>query len=398
MTSDFSLLKNLQQQLTDLDKKQLRRQRRVTETPCAPAMQVDGRQLLAFCSNDYLGLASHPEIITALKEGADLYGAGSGASHLISGHSLAHHQLEEQLATLFTDNFDKAGCLYFSTGYMANLAVLSALAGKEAEIFSEELNHASLIDGARLSRAKISVYPHRDLTQLESLLQQSQANVKCVVTDSVFSMEGEIAPLPELLALCERYGAWLVVDDAHGFGVLGEHGHGVLEHFNLHSPHIVYIGTLGKAAGVSGAFVAAHHSVIEWLIQRARTYIYTTATPPAIAHALLKSLAIITGEEGSRLRSHLQSLITAWRSAQKLQRWKSLASPTAIQPVVIGSNEKVMAVGAALLERGLWVGAIRPPTVPLNTARLRITLSAAQSHEQLTTLIKAIHDCEASMS
>jgi 8-amino-7-oxononanoate synthase len=398
MTSDFSLLKNLQQQLTDLDKKQLRRQRRVTETPCAPAMQVDGRQLLAFCSNDYLGLASHPEIIAALKEGADLYGAGSGASHLISGHSIAHHQLEEQLATLFVDNFDQAGCLYFSTGYMANLAVLSALAGKEAEIFSEELNHASLIDGARLSRSKISVYPHRDLTQLESLLQQSQANIKCVVTDSVFSMEGEIAPLPELLTLCERYGAWLVVDDAHGFGVLGEHGHGVLEHFNLHSPHIVYIGTLGKAAGVSGAFVAAHHSVIEWLIQRARTYIYTTATPPAIAHALLKSLAIITGEEGKKLRSHLQSLIAAWRSAQKLQQWKSLASPTAIQPVVIGSNEKVMAVGAALLQQGLWVGAIRPPTVPLNTARLRITLSAAHTLEQLTTLITAIHDCEASMA
>jgi 8-amino-7-oxononanoate synthase len=398
MTSDFSLLKNLQQQLTDLDKKQLRRQRRVTETPCAPAMQVDGRQLLAFCSNDYLGLASHPEIIAALKEGADLYGAGSGASHLISGHSIAHHQLEEQLATLFVDNFDQAGCLYFSTGYMANLAVLSALAGKEAEIFSEELNHASLIDGARLSRSKISVYPHRDLTQLESLLQQSQANIKCVVTDSVFSMEGEIAPLPELLTLCERYGAWLVVDDAHGFGVLGEHGHGVLEHFNLHSPHIVYIGTLGKAAGVSGAFVAAHQSVIEWLIQRARTYIYTTATPPAIAHALLKSLAIITGEEGKKLRSHLQSLIAAWRSAQKLQQWKSLASPTAIQPVVIGSNEKVMAVGAALLQQGLWVGAIRPPTVPLNTARLRITLSAAHTLEQLTTLITAIHDCEASMA
>lgn len=398
MTSDFSLLKNLQQQLTYLDKKQLRRQRRVTETPCAPEVQVDGRKLLAFCSNDYLGLASHPEIITALKEGADLYGAGSGASHLISGHSLAHHHLEEQLAALFKENFDHAGCLYFSTGYMANLAVLSALAGKEAEIFSEELNHASLIDGARLSRAKISVYPHRDLTQLESLLQQSQANIKCVVTDSVFSMEGEIAPLPELLALCERYGAWLVVDDAHGFGVLGEHGHGVLQHFNLHSPHIVYIGTLGKAAGVSGAFVAAHHSVIEWLVQRARTYIYTTATPPAIAHALLKSLAIITGEEGKKRRNHLLGLIAAWRSAQQLQHWQSLASPTAIQPVIIGSNEKVMAVGAALLERGLWVGAIRPPTVPLNTARLRITLSAAQSHEQLATLIAAIHQCEANMA
>jgi 8-amino-7-oxononanoate synthase len=327
---EFSLLGQLEDQLASLSDQQLRRQLREVQTPTAPSMVVDGESLTEFCSNDYLGLASHPEIIGALKEGADLYGAGSGASHLISGHSLAHHQLEEQLATLFTDNFDQAGCLYFSTGYMANLAVLSALAGKEAEIFSEELNHASLIDGARLSRSKISIYPHRDLTQLESLLQQSQANIKCVVTDSVFSMEGEIVPLPELLTLCERYGAWLVVDDAHGFGVLGEHGHGVLEHFNLHSPHIVYIGTLGKAAGVSGAFVAAHHSVIEWLIQRARTYIYTTATPPAIAHALLKSLAIITGEEGKKRRSQLQSLIAAWRSAQQLKHWKSLASPTAI--------------------------------------------------------------------
>jgi 8-amino-7-oxononanoate synthase len=398
MTSDFSLLKNLQKQLTDLETKQLRRQRRVTTTACAPTVQVDGRQLLAFCSNDYLGLASHPEIIVALKEGADLYGAGSGASHLISGHSLAHHNLEERLTTLFKDNFDQAGCLYFSTGYMANLAVLSALAGKEAEIFSEELNHASLIDGARLSRAKISVYPHRDLTQLETLLKDSQANIKCVVTDSVFSMEGEIAPLPELLALCERYGAWLVVDDAHGFGVLGERGHGVLEHFNLHSPHIVYIGTLGKAAGVSGAFVAAHHSVIEFLIQRARTYIYTTATPPAIAHALIKSIAIITSEEGKQRRSHLQSLIVAWRNSLQLQHWQSLASPTAIQPVIIGSNEQVMKVGAVLLEQGLWVGAIRPPTVPLNTARLRATLSAAHSHEQLNGLIAAIHECEASMA
>lgn len=397
MTSDFRLLQNLQQQLTELETRKLLRLRRVTETPCAPEILVDGRNLLAFCSNDYLGLAAHPEVTAALQEGASLYGAGSGASHLISGHSIAHHTLEERLASLFEDHIDVARTLYFSTGYMANLAVLTALTGKDAEIFSEELNHASLIDGARLSRAKISVYPHRDLTQLEDLLQQSQTNIKCVVTDSVFSMEGEIAPLPELLALCERYDAWLIVDDAHGFGVLGEHGHGVLEHYDLRSPNLVYIGTLGKAAGVSGAFVAAHHSVIEWLIQRARSYIYTTATPPAIAHALIKSIDIITGQEGMRLRIHLQSLIASWHSALKLQQWQCLDSPTAIQPIVIGTNEQVMKAGAALMQQGLWVGTIRPPTVPVHTARLRVTLSAAHSHEQVLALATAINVLEAAM-
>ena len=394
----MKLLHNLQQQLTALEDKQLRRVRRTTDTPCAPQLQVDGSPVLAFCSNDYLGLAAHPRVLAALHEGVDLYGAGSGASHMISGHSRAHALLEERLAALSAPYIESAQALYFCTGYMANLAVLSALATKDAVIFSEALNHASLIDGARLSRTNVQVYPHCDLAALEAMLIASQADTKLVVTDSVFSMDGTIAPLPALLALCERHGAWLVVDDAHGFGVLGEQGHGVLEHFALQSPHLVYVGTLGKAAGVGGAFVAAHATVIEWLIQRARPYIYTTAAPPALAHALLTSLDIITGSEGIQMRAHLQKLIAEWRAALHLQRWQLLDSATPIQPVVIGANQPALDAGAALRAQGLWVAAIRPPTVPANTARLRVTLSAAHTSAQVAQLAQAINQLESNLN
>ena len=394
----MNLLQKLEQQLAVLEINQLRRVRRVTETPCAPQLHVDGQAMLAFCSNDYLGLAAHPRVVEALHEGVSLYGAGSGASHMISGHSRAHAQLEERLAAMEAPYIDSARALYFCTGYMANLAVLSALAANDAAIFSEELNHASLIDGARLSRASVQVYPHRDLLALEAMLVASQAETKLVVTDSVFSMDGAIAPLPELLALCERHGAWLVVDDAHGFGVLGKQGHGVLEHFSLHSPNIVYVGTLGKAAGVGGAFVAAHATVIEWLIQRARPYIYTTAAPPALAHALLTSLDIITGSEGVQMRAHLQLLIAEWRAALRLQRWQLLNSETPIQPIVIGANQPTLDAAAALRARSLWVAAIRPPTVPANSARLRVTLSAAHTSEQVAQLAQAINQLESDIA
>ena len=390
----MKLLQKLEQQLAVLESKQLRRVRRSTATPCAPQLQVDGKAMLAFCSNDYLGLAAHPRIVEALQEGASLYGAGSGASHMISGHSRAHAQLEERLADMEAPYIESAHALYFCTGYMANLAVLSALGTSDAAIFSEELNHASLIDGARLSRAKVQVYPHRDLVALEAMLAASQAETKLVVTDSVFSMDGAIAPLPALLALCERHGAWLVVDDAHGFGVLGKQGHGVLEHFALHSPNLVYVGTLGKAAGVGGAFVAAHATVIEWLIQRARPYIYTTAAPPALAHALLTSLDIITGSEGTQLREHLQSLIVQWRAALHLQRWQLLNSATPIQPIVIGANQATLDAAAALRKQALWVAAIRPPTVPADSARLRVTLSAAHTSAQVAQLAQTINQLE----
>lgn len=388
------LIAGLEQQLAQLDAQSLRRRRRVTESPCAPRVQVDGRSMLAFCSNDYLGLAAHPRIVNALQEGASLYGAGSGASHLISGHSRAHAELEERLAEFVAPQIADARALYFCTGYMANIAILSALSGSGADLFSESLNHASLIDGARLSRANVQVYPHGDLDQLASLLAASSASNKMVVTDSVFSMDGDLAALPQLLALCEQYDAWLVVDDAHGFGVLGAHGRGVLEHYALRSLNLVYMGTLGKAAGVAGAFVAAHKSVIEWLVQRARPYIYTTAAPPAIAHALLTSLDIIEGSEGSERRAHLQTLIAQWRGALQPKRWQALASDTAIQPVIIGANDEAMKIAAALYEQGLWVPAIRPPTVPVNTARLRVTLSAAHTAAEVTQLVEALQQLE----
>ncbi len=391
---DSLLLQQLRQQLDALDHQQLRRIRRTTESPCAPQLQVDGKPMLAFCSNDYLGLASHPHVVEALREGASLYGAGSGASHLISGHSRAHALLEARLAGLFTDHIDAVRTLYFSTGYMANLAILTALADKDADIFSEALNHASLIDGVRLTRSRFSIYRHQDLQQLDAMLAASKASKKLVVTDSVFSMDGEIAPLPALLALCERHQAWLVVDDAHGFGVLGLQGHGVLEHYGLRSPNLIYMGTLGKAAGVSGAFVAAHENVIEWLVQRARTYIYTTAASPALAHALLTSIDIITGSEGQALRKKLRELIAQWRAAIHTHRWQLLESSTPIQPIVMGDNQAVLDVAANLREQGMWVAAIRPPTVPVNTARLRVTLSAAHSIEQVVRLAAAINQLD----
>jgi 8-amino-7-oxononanoate synthase len=388
----MNLIARLDAQLRELDERSLTRRRRVVDTPCAPRLRVEGRPLLAFCSNDYLGLAAHPALVAALSEGAQLYGVGSGASHLISGHSSAHEVLEERLAEFESPHLENARALTFATGYMANLAILTALgADAGAEIFSEQLNHASLIDGARLARASVNLYPHADLAALEALLVASTATTKLVVTDSVFSMDGDIAPLPQLLALCERNNAWLVVDDAHGFGTLGANGRGALEHFGLRSPNLVYMGTLGKAAGVGGAFVAAHASLIELIIQRARPYIYTTAAPPALAHALLASLDIIGGAEGAARRAHLNALIEQFRQGLRLERWVNPASATAIQPIIIGANDEALRVGAGLYGQGLWVPAIRPPTVAAGTARLRVTLSAAHTHEDVAQLVAALN-------
>ncbi|MFC3106443.1 8-amino-7-oxononanoate synthase [Undibacterium arcticum] len=390
----MQLIATLESELQQLEQRGLRRRRRIAETPCAPRVELDDRAMLAFCSNDYLGLAAHPRVVEALREGATRYGVGSGASHLISGHSRAHALLEERLAEFMSPHLESARALYFCTGYMANLAVITALAGRDAAIFSESLNHASLIDGVRLSRAAVQVYPHGDTAALAAMLAASSAVTKVVVTDSVFSMDGDLAPLPALLALCERHGAWLVVDDAHGFGMLGANGRGALEHFNLRSPYLVYMGTLGKAAGVGGAFVAAHETVIEWLIQRARPYIYTTAAAPALAHALLTSIELIAGDEGRARRAHLQALIAQLDQSLQLQRWQRIASPTAIQPIVIGSNDETLRAAAALYAQGLWVPAIRPPTVPLNTARLRVTLSAAHTCDEVAQLATALNALE----
>ena len=397
----MTLIEQIQAQLEVLDAKSLRRRRRTADSACAPRVTVDGKPMLAFCSNDYLGLASHPKIVAALREGAEKYGVGSGASHLISGHSRAHAELEERLADFMSPYIPSVGALYFCTGYMANLAMLSgltALAGPDTVIFSESLNHASLIDGAKLSRAKVQVYPHGDVAALKALLEASDAPSKIVVTDSVFSMDGDLAPVPALLALCEQHNAWLVIDDAHGFGALGEHGRGVLEHFNMRSPNVVYMGTLGKSAGVGGAFVAAHASVIDWLVQKSRTYIYTTAAPPALAHALLASLDIIGGEEGHARRLHLQELIAQLRRDLRLKRWTLMESITAVQPIIIGDNAESLRAAASLYQQGLWVPAIRPPTVQDGTARLRVTLSAAHTKDDVARVVEAINTLEAMAS
>ncbi|PYD88729.1 8-amino-7-oxononanoate synthase [Massilia timonae] len=391
----MNLIAAIDRKLDALAAHSLVRKRRVTDGACAPRQRVDDRMLLAFCSNDYLGLASHPVVIEALRAGATLYGAGSGASHLVSGHGRAHHVLEERLAEWMAPHLQQARALTLCTGYMANLAILTALGlDADATIFSEELNHASLIDGARLAKAGVTVYPHGDVDALEAQLKASTAATKIVVTDSVFSMDGNLAPLPALLAVCERHGAWLVVDDAHGFGVLGTNGRGALEHFGLRSPNLVYMGTLGKAAGVGGAFVAAHASVIELLVQRARPYIYTTACPPALAHALLASLDIIGGAEGESRRAHLAGLVRQLRESLDFQHWKLAASTTAIQPVIIGSNDAALRASAALHEQGLWVPAIRPPTVAPGTARLRVTLSAAHGIDDVAQLAQALNRLE----
>ena len=393
------LLENIEQQLAELGEQDLLRRRRVTSSPCDALMEVDGRQMLAFCSNDYLGLAAHPRIKQALLDGVQQYGVGSGASHLISGHSKAHDDLETRLAATQSAYIEQARALYFSTGYLANLAILSGLAAadfSETEIFSESLNHASIIGGTRLARCKVQIYPHTDVIALEKLLQQSSATTKIVVSDSVFSMDGVIAPLSEMLALCERYDAWLMVDDAHGFGVLGAHGAGILEYLNLRSPNLIYMGTLGKAAGVAGAFVAAHSTVIEWLIQKSRPYIYTTAAPPALAHALLTSLDIIQSDEGDARRAHLHKLIKQFKSAigGNFGGMTPMPSDTQIQPLIVGDNRLAMQYAAELVERGIWVPAIRPPTVPVGTSRLRISLSAAHSSAQVDTLIDALRSLQ----
>jgi len=389
------LIAGITRQLDALAAQSLTRRRRTADSPAAPRQVVDGRPMLAFCSNDYLGLAAHPKVVAALREGAELYGAGSGASHLVSGHSRAHALLEERLAAFEAPHLVDARALYFCTGYMANLAVLTALGSDpEAMIFSEALNHASLIDGARLARAGVTVYPHGDVAALEAKLAASTAPTNIVVTDSVFSMDGILSPLPALLALCERYGAWLVVDDAHGFGVLGANGRGALEHLGLRSPNLVYVGTLGKAAGVGGAFIAAHASVVELMIQRARPYIYTTAAPPALAHALLASLDIIEGEEGRQRRTQLAQSIALLDSELQLRRWQRPLSHTAIQPILIGANDEALQVAAHLHAQGLWVPAIRPPTVAPGTARLRVTLCAAHTEQDVAQLAAALNTLE----
>ena len=366
----------------------LERRRRTLDTPQGPRIVADGRPLLAFASNDYLGLAGDPAIAAALREGVDRWGAGAGASHLVCGHFGAHARLEDELAQ-FVAPCEGARALLFATGYLANLALVTALAGRGDAVFGDRRNHACLNDGALLARADFVRYRDDDLARLAQRVAASTARRKVIATDAVFSMDGDLAPLPGLLALASAHDALLIVDDAHGFGVLGE-GRGSLAQLGLRSERIVYMGTLGKAAGVAGAFVAAHPAVIETLIQTARPYIYTTAAPPALAHALSMALAIV--RNGAERRACLAARIAQFRAGAQDLPWTLADSPTAIQPLLVGANDAAVALSERLLERGLFVPAIRPPTVPAGTARLRISLSARHSEQDVDALLVALRE------
>ena len=380
--------------LGELDRTHLRRRRRMVVPAGGAYLQVDGQRMLAFCSNDYLGLASHPALVQAACQGAQAFGVGAGASPLVSGHSAANDALERALA-----GFVKLPrALYFYAGYAANIGLIPALVGADDAVFSDDLNHACLIDGARLSRARIHRYAHADLAALARELATSPARRKLVITDAVFSMDGDVADVPGLLALCERHDALLLLDDAHGFGVLGPQGRGCHAHFGLNgaaaSKRILYMATLGKAAGVAGAFVAGSEDLVEWLLQKTRSYIFATAAPALLATALQTSLQLI--EHEAWRREHLQALIERLRTGLKqgLQgsRWRLGNSSTAIQPLLIGANDEALAVMEGLRQRGLWVPAIRPPTVPDGTARLRIALSAAHTADNIDRLVQALSE------
>ena len=362
----------------------LYRSRRVIDSPQGIQLQLDGRTVVNFCSNDYLGLANHPVVVDAFKTAVDRYGVGSGSAHLICGHSSAHHALEEELAA-FTGR-DRA--LLFSTGYMANLGVISALLGRGDAVFEDRLNHASLLDGGLLSGAKFKRYAHADVGHLADHLEKAGGN-KLIVTDGVFSMDGDFAPLPTLSAAAKAHNAWLMVDDAHGLGVIGEHGGGLLDYYGLKQGDVpVLMGTLGKGLGTFGAFVAGSDALIETLIQKARTYIYTTALPPAIAVATRVSLKIAITEDWRR--DKLKTLADRFRAGAGQLGLQLMASASPIQPIMIGDSQRAVDISNALLQAGFLVSAIRPPTVPQGGARLRVTLSALHEEQQVDRLLDAL--------
>ncbi|MCS4064648.1 8-amino-7-oxononanoate synthase [Pseudomonas putida] len=365
----------------------LYRQRPLLGSPQGPQVVVDGQQLLAFCSNDYLGLANHPEVIAAWQAGAEQWGVGGGASHLVVGHSTPHHQVEEALAELT----GRPRALLFSTGYMANLGAITALVGQGDTVLQDRLNHASLLDGGLLSGARFNRYLHNDAASLASRLDKAVGNT-LVVTDGVFSMDGDLADLPALADVARARGAWLMVDDAHGLGTLGAQGGGIVEHFGLGVDDVpVLVGTLGKACGTAGAFVAGSEELIEALVQFARPYIYTTSQPPALACATLKSLELLRRETWRR--EHLAALIRQFREGAQQIGLALMDSPTPIQPIMIGDSAQALRLSRMLRERGLLVTAIRPPTVPVGSARLRVTLSAAHSEAQVQLLLNALAEC-----
>lgn len=380
-------MNELEQELHRREAAHLYRRRRVIDSPQGPEVMVDGRRLLSFCSNDYLGLANHSGIVAATKNALAEYGVGAGAAHLVTGHMAPHHALEEELAA-FT-GYPRA--LLFSTGYMANLGTVSALCSAGDTVFEDRLNHASLLDAALLARARLQRFPHADAAALGERLRDSKAGRKLIVSDGVFSMDGDIAPLPELAAAAQDHDAWLLVDDAHGLGVIGATGRGSLEACGLTPQQVpLLVGTLGKGFGTFGAFVAGGETLVETLIQQARPYIYTTALPPAIAAATRASLRIVQGSEGCERRQRLAALIERFRSGAAELGLPLMASPTAIQPLPVGEAATALRLSEALLADDILISAIRPPTVPEGTARLRITLSAAHSAAQVDRLLTAL--------
>ena len=394
---ELSLFSGLQKELIQRKTDGLLRQRRLLDSPQAEHIIANDKPYLSFCSNDYLGLANRPELIAAMQKAAGDSGVGSGASNLITGHHRYHDALEKQLAKFV----EMPAALLFSTGYMANIGVIGALMGRHDAIFADKLNHACLNEGAYLSRAAFHRFPHNEVTALEKLLKESTAKYKLIAADAVFSMDGDIAPLAEYLALCEKYDAYLYIDDAHGFGVLGEHGKGSLSHLQKtekmpKSPRIIMMATLGKAAGVAGAFVAGEQVVIDYLIQKANSYVYSTPAPPALSATLSAAVTLI--ENGDDLRTHLSILIATFKANLTLKKWQLLPSDTAIQPLVVGTNQAALALSEHLQALGILVPAIRPPTVPVNTARLRISLSAAHSVDDVLRLANAINEAEKIMT
>jgi 8-amino-7-oxononanoate synthase len=375
----------LQSALSELDANSLRRVRRVLDGPQGVRVTVDGKPYLSFSSNDYLGLANHPAIAAAAEAAAARYGVGAGAAHLLTGHHRLHHQLESELAAFV----GLPATLLFSTGYMASLGVLPALLDRHGEVFEDKLNHASLVDAALLSRAKLTRYPHLDLAVLEQRLAASSAKVKLIATDTVFSMDGDLAPLLALQDLARRYDAWLYLDDAHGFGVLGERGQGALALLDAApDSRLIYLATLGKAAGVAGAFVAGSADLVEWLVNKARTYVFTTAQPPLLAAAVSASLQVIAADTWRR--AHLGVLIERLKTGLADLSWPLMPSNTPIQPLLVGGNADALRLAEGLRERGILTPAIRPPTVPPGEARLRISLSAAHSLMDVDALIDAL--------
>ena len=369
------------------------RVRRLVDGPQGASMVIDGQRVMSYASNDYLGLAAHPKVVEAAMRALKKFGLGAAASHAVSGHMRAHHELEEKLADF--EGLPKA--LLFSSGYAANLGILTALASRGDVIFADKWNHACLNDGALLSNATFKRYAHGDLKKLETLLNNTEtAGRKLIVTDAVFSMDGDVADVPALVALAQKHDALLILDDAHGFGVLGYRGRGVLEHFNIdlkaHANRIVYMATLGKAMGGYGAFVAGATDTIEWVLQSARSYLFTTATPPAIAAAMQASLDILQNER-ERL-THLRALIDFFPDSFKPKHAKCPYSMTAIQPVIVGSNGAALAMSEALMARHMFVPAIRPPTVPQNTARLRVSITAGHNADDLLDLASALLELE----